>query len=140
MPQTHLDFRHMSMAECERRYHEFKLVYFRHDSHLTRLCADIPDNENNTKLIKDWLTKRFIVSELECIGQITEEQACNKIDKLLRALGKCAQCSNLGDLRCGSCQQVHYCSKECQRAHWTTHKHTCTRVSKPNIVEFVGML
>ena len=28
---------------------------------------------------------------------------------------------------CSACRVPHYCTKECQRAHWrTAHKHECT--------------
>ena len=26
---------------------------------------------------------------------------------------------------CGGCREVHYCSRECQRKHWKTHKPEC---------------
>ncbi len=28
--------------------------------------------------------------------------------------------------RCAKCQKGHYCSRECQVAHWKTHKVSCT--------------
>ncbi|KAH6906714.1 hypothetical protein BKA70DRAFT_1286691 [Coprinopsis sp. MPI-PUGE-AT-0042] len=34
-------------------------------------------------------------------------------------------CPNPGTMRCGSCKLVSYCSKECQRFHWKTHKADC---------------
>ncbi|KAG9313498.1 hypothetical protein JVU11DRAFT_5824 [Chiua virens] len=36
-----------------------------------------------------------------------------------------AVCENPGKMACGSCKLVSYCSKECQRAHWATHKSDC---------------
>lgn len=39
---------------------------------------------------------------------------------------KCAKCSKAeGTLRCSRCRKVSYCSKECQRAHWKSHKIKC---------------
>lgn len=52
----------------------------------------------------------------------------------LNAASSCAGCSlrqragrkALG--KCGRCQATHYCSRECQVAHWKTHKSTCVAV------------
>lgn len=38
----------------------------------------------------------------------------------------CAQCKKQDcSLRCRGCQKVFYCSPECQKAHWKTHKPNC---------------
>ncbi|KAJ7440823.1 hypothetical protein B0H11DRAFT_2098434 [Mycena galericulata] len=48
----------------------------------------------------------------------------------VRAQGKqaCAVCGNLAyELRrCGKCKHASYCSKECQKADWPTHKSACS--------------
>ncbi|TFY71191.1 hypothetical protein EVG20_g1802 [Dentipellis fragilis] len=46
------------------------------------------------------------------------------------SMRKCARCSILPKdstpfSRCSRCKSVAYCSKECQLAHWKTHKATC---------------
>lgn len=36
---------------------------------------------------------------------------------------------------CGRCKKQYYCSVECQRTHWVTHKQVCKSVvvsSEPN--------
>ncbi|KAF8137398.1 hypothetical protein EV363DRAFT_1394947 [Boletus edulis] len=38
---------------------------------------------------------------------------------------KQAICEKPGKLACSSCKLVSYCSKECQKAHWATHKSDC---------------
>ncbi|MCJ1235698.1 hypothetical protein MMC14_003669 [Varicellaria rhodocarpa] len=43
-------------------------------------------------------------------------------------------CSNTGTSRCNGCQDVLYCSKECQKAHWKTHKQTCSSSQKYNCI------
>lgn len=47
-----------------------------------------------------------------------------------REFRKCRHCQ-LGEpqkklSKCTGCQQVYYCSKECQRSHWKHHKEACT--------------
>jgi uncharacterized C2H2 Zn-finger protein len=39
----------------------------------------------------------------------------------------CDGCDAAGGnlLRCGRCKKVSYCSKECQRAAWKSHKKKC---------------
>ncbi|KAJ7090755.1 hypothetical protein B0H15DRAFT_948533 [Mycena belliarum] len=39
--------------------------------------------------------------------------------------------------RCGKCKGVWYCSKECQIAHWPTHKKTCSPVDGSGIRRLV---
>lgn len=40
----------------------------------------------------------------------------------------CALCGKEGDLKkCGGCNVLNYCSKECQRAHWGVHKEQCKK-------------
>jgi hypothetical protein len=45
----------------------------------------------------------------------------------MEAEGKpCAGCGNKqGKLRCSRCKVARYCTKECQRKHWKTHKKEC---------------
>ena len=38
----------------------------------------------------------------------------------------CNKCGNPGTLRCSKCKKVYYCSKECQKSDWKTHKLSCS--------------
>ena len=41
-------------------------------------------------------------------------------------MSECAGCgSESAKNRCGGCNQVYYCDKQCQRKHWKTHKKQC---------------
>jgi hypothetical protein len=39
-------------------------------------------------------------------------------------------CANIGTKKCGSCQSISYCSRECQKADWKAHKDLCKRFSE----------
>ena len=40
----------------------------------------------------------------------------------------CALCGKGGaQSKCADCRQVSYCSRDCQKAHWKTHKSVCTQ-------------
>jgi hypothetical protein len=38
---------------------------------------------------------------------------------------KCSKCDELAHQKCGACQAVYYCSRECQKLHWPEHKIFC---------------
>ena len=44
--------------------------------------------------------------------------------------GGCARfgCLKEGKMRCGRCKVVRYCSRECQRDEWRSHKLLCKKV------------
>ena len=42
---------------------------------------------------------------------------------------RCAACRASGDLqKCSGCEEVMYCGRPCQKAHWPTHKHMCKAI------------
>jgi hypothetical protein len=51
----------------------------------------------------------------------------------------CSQCSkeNAGS-QCGACKIVSYCSKECQKEHWSTHKQECSFKQEISVVVVDG--
>lgn len=54
------------------------------------------------------------------------------VTTLLERLSNTNSCMNCSkahcDKKCGNCKQVYYCSDECQKAHWKTHKSLCKKV------------
>jgi len=53
------------------------------------------------------------------------------MDKYCDDIKKCAICYNISKLQCSKCKSVNYCSKNCQKSHWITHKNTCHDLNKP---------
>lgn len=43
----------------------------------------------------------------------------------------CQVCSKPGTLRCGACKTIRYCSAECQKKDWKTHKQVCKTLITP---------
>ena len=107
------------------RFLDFKQRFLSVETDSTRLYHDCEPTERSTQIFDYWLFKQYMIFEQEHRGHITSEQAHRKIVNSVQALGKCAHCSNLGNLRCGKCKQVHYCGRECQRQHWAAHKQEC---------------
>lgn len=48
----------------------------------------------------------------------------------------CAECLKSREvhplLRCSKCKYVFYCSKNCQKSHWTLHKKECSFIARSN--------
>lgn len=44
----------------------------------------------------------------------------------------CASCASVEVrlLQCSRCRSVWYCNKDCQKAHWKTHKSSCTPIAQ----------
>ena len=42
----------------------------------------------------------------------------------------CSNCSKIANERCSRCTAVKYCSKKCQKEHWSSHKSYCNQIKK----------
>ena len=40
-------------------------------------------------------------------------------------VGHCPMCKKVAENKCTACKEVFYCSRECQKKHWKTHKIEC---------------
>jgi hypothetical protein len=47
-------------------------------------------------------------------------------------------CNQVGKHLCGGCGEEIYCSKECQKAHWATHKAACKSAVKPEAMALLN--
>ena len=45
-------------------------------------------------------------------------------------VSKCAVCSKKSKSQCGGCKMRRYCSRECQKADWKTHKKVCKSLKR----------
>jgi hypothetical protein len=70
-----------------------------------------------------------MVAQPNCRNEMERLYGTNEICTNCNVLEKYSQAKKL--FRCGSCHQVLYCSRECQRAHWKkTHKKECVGTKK----------
>lgn len=141
-PNEESDFNEEEMHEIAMQYMAFRDVYYSHGfaKRIFPEFAEKVDLENTARLTESSITDEdehnfdildkhvldaFLAFKLETEGLITKEASVKLMLKSYRKVGTCANCSQMGNLRCKKCKKTHYCSKECQRAHWSTHKKTC---------------
>jgi hypothetical protein len=81
----------------------------------------------STAVFKYEMTFAFLVNMNEktikkTIKEITSitEKSCAIVLK-----NKCVVCDMVAFSKCGKCKIQTYCSKDCQKEHWATHKHEC---------------
>jgi len=65
-------------------------------------------------IVRCFWTKAMDMSSFEADGKMCSICMNCKVSKKLEELSKC-----------GGCNMVCYCSKECQKKHWKTHKKDC---------------
>jgi len=68
--------------------------------------------------------KRFAVDKR---GNVRTYRRINICEYCNAGYGKNKPFPTTGKGLCGNCKQVQYCSRECQKAHWPTHKKTCEK-------------
>jgi len=54
-----------------------------------------------------------------------------EIEAVLKPTHKCDVCSSLPAKPCARCKNTFYCSSECQKSAWKTHKKTCKAPTRP---------
>ena len=77
--------------------------------------------------------------ERKRLHQALQELMNNSIDvgssaaviKILDSFQQCHRCGVIGSFpACGNCKLVAYCSKECQRSDWKSHKLQCQKIAE----------
>jgi len=48
-------------------------------------------------------------------------------ERLVEACNYCVICGKVATSRCGGCLKTYYCSKECQKQDWKSHKLQCNK-------------
>ena len=79
-------------------------------------------SEKRAKALKAEVLRSHVEVETASVGS----------DPSMTSHDACASCSAVAALHCSRCTRVKYCSKECQRAHWKTHRPACTPRSTPS--------
>ena len=112
-------------AVVARYYDDNRDVFRRCDFHESELRSDAPW----MKLAKQRNIARMNSSSPEALKQQyalinSKAAAQNSSGTHICANGEIG-CSNAATLRCSRCKNIWYCSKECQKKHWSTHKKQC---------------
>jgi len=58
-------------------------------------------------------------------NNIVQQSIINSTNDTTSSEKNCAQCGKPGSKKCGNCRSETYCSVDCQRTHWQTHKLSC---------------
>ncbi len=67
----------------------------------------------------------------KCLEQFPAKEFVSLIQRPVNVCGGCAKRG--ASKRCTGCQYMYYCSAECSRAHWPTHKAGCTLLSQGRV-------
>lgn len=91
--------------------------------------AEIEEFITNTYLIVDLLHKcgALTGTSLENSsgpGSDISSVRCEE-ESTKKTMESCAYCSKEAHKRCSRCRQVFYCSRKCQKRHWSQHKKVC---------------
>jgi hypothetical protein len=94
--------------------------------------------------VRDAVTAKY-TAEITLLERQRHQEAQSKVhrlgvlgggggvdDALVRTLTHTSACQDRVELlQCGQCQAVRYCSHDCQRDDWPTHKPVCVRRAPP---------
>jgi hypothetical protein len=69
--------------------------------------------------------RRFGVPKEHITTLLPRRQVHSQGKNKKNVLGCCRQCDQGQGMRCGKCHVVRYCSRECQREDWPTHRLFC---------------
>ena len=73
-------------------------------------------------------------TEKSVVNGVSEEQEKVEAKKIVVEsevpVGDCAVCSNIAKAICTGCKNVFYCTRQCQKKHWTSHKDDCKSLVK----------
>ncbi|KAK2958696.1 putative zinc finger MYND domain protein [Blattamonas nauphoetae] len=97
---------------------------------ISEIRVNLMKGQNWEKIAREQERLYFDIStaqlkkELKQFSQIYD----NEVYEEAAEKAKCAKCGRPADKRCSQCKSVFYCSADCQRNHWSTHKYSCKKV------------
>jgi SAM-dependent MidA family methyltransferase len=85
-------------------------------------------DQEDLLLIEACYAEQFFSGSVNIVTPVIEKLKKKGLLKASCANACCLKTNNLKN--CSRCKQVHYCSRECQAAHWKSgHKENCAKVS-----------
>ncbi|KAF9448971.1 hypothetical protein P691DRAFT_704001 [Macrolepiota fuliginosa MF-IS2] len=128
------------LPTCE--YHQHETIPLSIEYNSTPLCScGVGKNlgpflkNNNWRGIVPYATRIALspVFPVTYLEDVTEGSSETTSQSNVVHTSDCSRCGSSGKpklLQCSACQVVKYCSKDCQRADWGTHKHICKTLGK----------
>jgi len=105
-------------------------------SDMSQLSNIIDKDTNNgvKNAIDDWFAggseKENKTGEAIATPTKKEKPTVVKKEEVSVPCGDCIVCGQLAKCLCSGCKHVFYCSRECQRKHWSSHKDECKSMAK----------
>lgn len=99
-------------------------------SELFKMCMGLAYNSDHVTTLsqKDDISSSHLASTSEASVPAASVKLSHKPLDIAKNKS-CAYCSKLHCNRlCGRCKKIYYCSPECQKSHWKTHKHVCKQI------------
>lgn len=72
----------------------------------------------------------FPVYAIIFCGYLQLKSQLLSIDNMIMESTSCAKCGLNAENKCGACGLIDYCSRDCQKSHWITHKSACQHEMK----------
>lgn len=90
-------------------------------SEIFNLCMDLAFAQTSSQLDNPADTDK-----IESAPQLRTDSVSTNTTEQLLSEKSCANCAKKSCINlCGRCKKVYYCSVECQKEHWKTHKTCC---------------
>lgn len=124
-PETALDFYEINIYKFSENMQHYieRYLYNRLIEYYLTLDKQVSGSDIR-QIVYDYLGQQNVKASIKANVQASKSIT----DKNQRSLEICSNCKKDNcTLRCAKCQLAYYCSKECQKSHWTTHRDFCIK-------------